>query len=148
MALAYTGTVLATDAEIQPFITAQQTGDAGILASLGKSLFTSSTSVANTDNVTTFFLSSIDATVGTSVTITHNCTVPPTSYASSNTAVATIAGTTITAIAPGTTSITPVGGNCNDNLAKPLTVTTAFVCGSSTVTDSDGNIYNTVSIAT
>ncbi|MDP2090138.1 MAG: DUF1566 domain-containing protein [Candidatus Gracilibacteria bacterium] len=72
----------------------------------------------------TFNLSQTTVTQGTNVTISNTCSEIPTSYTSSNTAVATVAGTTITTLSAGTTDITPVGGACGDNLAKTLTVTT------------------------
>ncbi|MEF2175386.1 MAG: FISUMP domain-containing protein, partial [Candidatus Absconditabacteria bacterium] len=71
----------------------------------------------------TFTLSQTSVTQGTIVTISNNCSTQPTSYSSSNEAVATIAGTTITTLSAGTTNITPVGGACGDNAQKTLTVT-------------------------
>ncbi|MDP2090123.1 MAG: FISUMP domain-containing protein [Candidatus Gracilibacteria bacterium] len=70
----------------------------------------------------TFNLSQTTVTQGTNVTISNNCSESPTSYTSSNTAVATVVGTTITTLSAGTTDITPVGGACGDNIAKTLTV--------------------------
>ena len=81
----------------------------------------------------TFTLSQTSVTVGTNPTVSNNCSTAPTSYTSSDTAVATIAGTTITTLSAGTTNITPVGGACADNVAKTLTVT-APTCTSWTYT--------------
>ncbi|EKD30231.1 MAG: hypothetical protein ACD_78C00115G0015 [uncultured bacterium (gcode 4)] len=72
----------------------------------------------------TFTLSQASVTQGTSSTISNNCSTAPTSYTSSDTAVATIAGTTITTLSVWTTNITPVWGACGDNSGKTLTVTT------------------------
>ncbi|MDD2870380.1 MAG: FISUMP domain-containing protein [Candidatus Gracilibacteria bacterium] len=70
----------------------------------------------------TFNLSQTTVTQGTNVTISNTCSQAPTSYTSSNTAVATVAGTTITTLSAGTTDIIPVGGACGDNVGKTLTV--------------------------
>ncbi|MCK9272583.1 prepilin-type N-terminal cleavage/methylation domain-containing protein [Candidatus Gracilibacteria bacterium] len=72
---------------------------------------------------TTFFLSFTGVELGTPVAITDNCNTPPTSYVSSNTTVATIAGTTISTIGTGTTNISPIGGDCYINTPRSLTVT-------------------------
>jgi uncharacterized protein (TIGR02145 family) len=72
----------------------------------------------------TFNLSQTTVTQWTNVTITNNCSTPPTSYTSSNTAVATVAWTTITTLSAWTTDITPVWWACGDNASKTLTVTT------------------------
>lgn len=71
----------------------------------------------------TFTLSSASVVMWASVTITNNCSVSPTSYASSNTSVATTSWDTITTIAVWTTDITPVWWACWDNGLKTLTVT-------------------------
>ncbi len=60
-----------------------------------------------------------------------------------------MSGNTITTLSAGTTSITPVGGNCTDSAAKTLTVTAPVVtCSSATISDVQGNTYNTVQIGT
>ena len=55
-----------------------------------------------------FTLSQTSVTIGTNPTISNNCSTAPTSYTSSDTAVATVAGTIITTLSAGTTDITPV----------------------------------------
>ncbi|MDD5197922.1 MAG: FISUMP domain-containing protein [Candidatus Gracilibacteria bacterium] len=77
----------------------------------------------------TFTLSQTSVTQGTNPTISNNCSTAPTGYTSSDTAVATIAGTTITTLSAGTTDITPVGGACADNIAKTLTVIAPVING-------------------
>ncbi|MFK7780467.1 MAG: FISUMP domain-containing protein [Candidatus Gracilibacteria bacterium] len=71
----------------------------------------------------TFGLSETSVSQGVTVTISNNCSVPPTSYVSSNTSIATVSGNTITTLTVGTTDISPVGGDCGDNALKTLTVT-------------------------
>ena len=82
---------------------------------------------------TTFTLSQATITAGTPITISDTCTTHPTGYISSNTSVATIAGTTVTTLTAGTTNITPTGGNCTDTVAKILTVTVAPVADWTTI---------------
>jgi hypothetical protein len=72
---------------------------------------------------TTFFLSFTWVELGTPVAITDNCNTPPTSYVSSNTTVATIAGTTISTIWTGTTNISPIWWDCYINTPRSLTIT-------------------------
>lgn len=71
----------------------------------------------------TFTLSNTSVTLWTSVTISNNCSIAPTSYNSSDSSVATIAWTTITTASVWTTNITPVWWSCADSSAKALTIT-------------------------
>lgn len=71
---------------------------------------------------TTFSLSNSILDQNQTATITNNCSVAPTSYTSSNTSIATIVGTTITSLSPGTVTITANGGNCTDTSGKNLIV--------------------------
>lgn len=71
----------------------------------------------------TFSLSNASVVVWTNVTITNNCSVAPTSYASSDMTKATISWTTITTVSAWTTEITPVWWACGDNAWKTLTIT-------------------------
>ncbi|EKE28077.1 MAG: hypothetical protein ACD_3C00105G0015 [uncultured bacterium (gcode 4)] len=73
--------------------------------------------------VTTFTLTPTSVQVWNTSSITDNCSTHPTSYVSSNTAVATIAWTTITWVSSWTTNITKVWWNCDDSAAKSLNVT-------------------------
>ncbi len=82
----------------------------------------------------TFILSQTSVPTWTPVTISNTCSIPPTSYTSSQPSVATVAWTTITTLSAWTTDITPVWWACWDNASKTLTVTAPpFVCGTSTV---------------
>ncbi|EKE28887.1 MAG: hypothetical protein ACD_2C00271G0001, partial [uncultured bacterium (gcode 4)] len=64
---------------------------------------------------TTFTLWQASLQVWATGSITNNCTSAPTGYTSSNTSVATVAWTTITAVSAWTTNITPVWGDCEDS---------------------------------
>ncbi|EKD65940.1 MAG: hypothetical protein ACD_49C00074G0017 [uncultured bacterium (gcode 4)] len=72
---------------------------------------------------TTFFLSATWVELWTPVAISDNCNTSPTSYVSSNTAVATISWTWITTVWTWTTSISPIWWDCYINNTRTLTVT-------------------------
>lgn len=70
---------------------------------------TGSVAIVVSSPVGTFSISSTSISVGSGAIISNNCTSAPTSYTSSDTSVATISGTGITALKSGSTTITPVG---------------------------------------
>ncbi|EKE29068.1 MAG: hypothetical protein ACD_2C00238G0002 [uncultured bacterium (gcode 4)] len=70
----------------------------------------------------TFSLMQNSLQIWNTTNITDNCEVHPTSYSSSDTAVATIVWNTITALSAWTTYITQIWWNCADSGAKTLTV--------------------------
>ncbi|MGE4443436.1 MAG: FISUMP domain-containing protein [Candidatus Altimarinota bacterium] len=59
---------------------------------------------------------------GDTLTISNNCSTPPTSYISSNDNIARIINNEIRTYTAGTVTIFPVGGLCKDNNGVPLTV--------------------------
>lgn len=74
--------------------------------------------------LTTFSITPSQITTSSAVasTISHNCLIAPTSFTSSNPAIASISGTGITAVSTGTVLISANGGNCIDVTPKSLKV--------------------------
>jgi prepilin-type N-terminal cleavage/methylation domain-containing protein len=108
IALAYSGMSIMNNTQIQAFVTAFKNNDTVTLASLGGGLVSVGFGGSIAPAVTAFSLSATSVVVGTSVTITDNCSTHPTSYLSSNTTVATISTSTISTSTVGTTTITSV----------------------------------------
>ncbi|MDD3302141.1 MAG: prepilin-type N-terminal cleavage/methylation domain-containing protein [Candidatus Gracilibacteria bacterium] len=116
----YSGSVLSGNAEFNTLLNPSQDGGEGFI--LGLFNKTEYLNTKNSGSNTSFTLNTSVISDSQTATITDNCIISPTGYISSNTAVATISGTTITGISSGTTLITPIGGNCDNFLPKELTV--------------------------
>ncbi len=111
----------------------------------GKKYLTDASTIAAA--ATTFSLSVSSIGLGWTVTISDNCPVHPTSYTSSVGWIVTILGNQITAQNNGTTTISPVWGDCGNITMKTLTVIpVVFTCWISTVSgrSPDTTIYQTV----
>ena len=83
-------------------------------------------SISVSDITGSFNLESNSIVEKQNTTILDNCSITPTSYISSNTNIATISWTTITAVRSWTTSISATGGLCFDYSPRQLTVTSLY----------------------